>query len=84
MRKWNVKKHMYEHYSVPKEWVVPLFCYELGKVINCACCGKEITYGDSYCSMVIHNHVGLGYSVCEDCHEKELSEEMEERKMKND
>lgn len=47
----------------------------LGDKITCAQCKKSITYGDSYCSQVIHTpKYGLGYCVCSECHEKELKE----------
>ena len=41
------------------------------KIVNCPQCGKELPYGETYTSKEIHNWVGLGYGVCEECYEKE-------------
>lgn len=72
LNKWNYEKHEYETYYVPDEWNVTLWSPCLLELVNCAHCGKELTYGDSYTSFEIHNHAGLGYCVCEDCYKKEL------------
>ena len=65
---------MYEPYSTPKEWNVPLYSEDMRQIVNCASCGKEIYYGDTYTSKTIHNAVGLGYPVCEACYEHEWAE----------
>ena len=39
--------------------------------MNCPHCGKELPYGETYTSKEIHNWVGLGYGVCEECYEEE-------------
>lgn len=72
LRKWDYEAHDYRPYYVPAEWKVTVYTDDLNDVIQCAHCGKELTYGDSYTSFEIHNHAGLGYCVCEDCYKKEL------------
>lgn len=74
MKKYNETKKTYEPYSVPEEWNCPITCYNMRMYVNCARCGKEIMFGDGYTSMQIHNDYGLGYTVCEECHEKEWQE----------
>ena len=70
--KWNHKKHCYEPYETPKEWNCPICADDFAEEINCAACGKELPYGESYTSMEIHTEYGFGYSVCADCHAEEL------------
>lgn len=70
MQKWNSEKHKYEPYEVPKEWYCPLFS-NLDERINCASCGKEVIVGNCYTSTLIHNEIGLGYCVCEECYNNE-------------
>ena len=47
---------------------------DLYEIINCADCGKQITYGDCYTSLTIHTNTGMGYPVCEKCYKKEWEE----------
>lgn len=72
LRKWDYEAHDYRPHYVPEEWNVAVYSDDLNEIIQCAHCGKELTYGDSYTSLEIHNEFGLGYAVCEDCYEKEL------------
>lgn len=80
IKKWNYDTRQYEPYEVPADWYVPLYCSKMDTKINCVSCGKAITFGDCYTSKVFHNSVGLGYGVCEECHEKEWKEYCERRK----
>lgn len=41
---------------------------------NCAECGCEVVFDENYCSLLIHNELGLGYAVCARCYEEELRE----------
>ena len=75
MQKWNPKTREYEEYKIPSHWNTPLYTDNMNEVVNCARCGKELTYGQCYTSKQIHNHVGLGYGVCEECYRKEWKEE---------
>ena len=78
MKKWNPEKQAYEPYIAPPGYVT-FYETDMGRLINCASCGKEITFGSGYTSLQIHNTCGFGYSVCETCHEAELQEEMKHR-----
>lgn len=70
-QKWNPRKHEYEPYQIPKEWFTPLYLDDMDTEINCAGCGKEIKFGDSFTSHHIHNSYGMGYPVCEVCYRME-------------
>lgn len=54
-----------------------LYSDDMDKVIACARCGRKMLFGDGYTSREIHAEHGLGYTVCEQCHEKEWREEQE-------
>lgn len=71
LNKWNYEKHNYEDYEVPNYWNVVLYSNDMEEIINCPHCGEEIEYGESYTSLEFHSHLGLGYSVCEECYNKE-------------
>lgn len=79
LNKWNYKKHIYEPFKVPDDRDVRLSVDDLKKVINCANCGKEVVTEDTYSSLTIHNSIGLGYCVCEDCYEKEWKQRLKYR-----
>ena len=72
LRKWNYETRKYEPYEVPTEWNVSLYSADMDELINCAECGEQLTFGDSYTSLDIHTSIGLGYGVCPKCHEKEI------------
>lgn len=78
IQKWNPATQKYDPYQPPKGYI-SMFETDMDKLINCAGCGSEITFGECYTSMQIHNSMGMGYSVCESCHEAELKEEMKYR-----
>lgn len=84
MQKWNAEKGEYEPYSVPNNWICPLYCEDMQRVVNCASCGKIIRYGSSYTSQEIHNSMGLGYAVCQDCYFKEIQRRFERAKAKGE
>jgi hypothetical protein len=75
-QKWNFINHEYEPYETPDEWVVPLVCRDMDLLVNCANCGKQLIYGETFTSKAIHNITGLGFGVCSDCYaiERELDE----------
>ena len=77
LRKWNYLTHQYEKHTVPDDWHVTTYETDMGTKVNCACCGKQITHGDAYCSMEIHTHLGFGYDVCEDCYQEEMQRRMQ-------
>lgn len=76
-KKWNYEKHAYEDYETPEEWQCPIMAAEnFDDKINCAACGKEITFGESFTSLEIHTPYGFGYSVCQDCAAEEWKRKM--------
>ena len=77
LRRWNYLTHQYEKHIVPDDWHVTLYETDMNKQVNCACCGKQITHGDAYCSMEIHTHLGFGYDVCEECYAEEIKRRLE-------
>lgn len=80
LQKWNYEKHKYEPYEIPNEWRVS--CYEpnMKKIVNCCQCGKEVLYGETFTSHEVHTIHGFGYSVCEECYEKENEKWLEAHK----
>lgn len=75
MKKWNYKTLEYEEYTVPDSWKVKTFSIDMDEKVNCASCGKSMKYGDGYSSRTIHSIRGIGYTVCEDCYNKDIEEE---------
>lgn len=75
IQKWDPVKRKYEPYQPPAGYIT-LFETDMDKPISCAGCGKRITFGEGYSSMQIHNAMGMGYSVCWDCHATEREEEL--------
>ena len=80
LRKFNEQKREYEPYEVPDDWHIRLCENNMNEVINCAGCGKMVTFGESFSSHQIHSKSGLGYAVCPECHEKEWDEYRNARK----
>lgn len=66
---WDPLTRTYSGYELPEG--AALYELDLDKKVSCASCGKKIIYGESYTSRRIHNCLGLGYSVCEECYRKE-------------
>ena len=71
LQRWNWKEHKYEDYVVPDNWYVATYAFDLDTCIDCASCGKSVPYGLTYTSMEIHTDMGIGYAVCDECHEEE-------------
>ena len=69
VQKWNYKKHNYETYELPEGSM--MYSYDMDRKVACAQCGKEIPFGESYTSWEVHNIIGLGYAVCENCYKQE-------------
>lgn len=78
VQKWNPVARQYEAYTPPAGYIT-LHETDMDKPINCARCGKQITFGEGYSSLQIHNGMGVGYSVCESCYDAELKEELRYR-----
>ncbi len=79
IRKWNFEKREYEDYVVPEGKVPMFYSTDMNELGNCASCGRDIKYGDCYTSRQLHTLSGMGYSVCPDCHAKEVRKEREAR-----
>ena len=78
MKEWDYGTHRYTQYKVPADWYCPLIA-GLEEKVNCARCGKEVTFGDTYTSMeLFEDGEAFGYSVCEECHEKEYERAKED------
>ena len=74
-QKWNVETRKYEVYELPDGSVlVPL---QINDYCPCVQCSSTISYGKSYTSLEVHNHIGLGYPVCATCYEAEHKRRIE-------
>lgn len=71
LRKWDYETHEYQHYKIPNDWKVTTYS-TMDDIIHCAQCGKRIKFGDGFSSLEIHTWLGLGYTVCPDCHKAEM------------
>lgn len=68
--KWNFELHKYEIFDSPAR-VLSLYSEDMLAEVDCANCGKRMTFGAGFTSRTIHNDTGFGYPVCEDCYEEE-------------
>ena len=85
MKRWSYKTQSYIKYDVPKKWKCLIYCDDMDEKINCAECGKEITFGESYSSHRIFNDSGVfSHMVCPECHEREYEEEKRYRHASKD
>jgi hypothetical protein len=77
LRKWNPKNHVYESCKVPDSWNVSCYEADMTTIVNCAQCGDELEFGETYTSRQIHTEIGIGFGVCKACYEKEVRAERE-------
>lgn len=77
VRRWNPRVGYYERQTVPEAWKVRTFCEDMDEVVNCISCGKEIAYGDCYCSRQYHSEIGFGFAECKECYDKFWQEEQD-------
>jgi hypothetical protein len=82
LRKWNFNTHEYETFESPAKELA-LYKEYMKAQIDCANCGKRMVYGESYTSRTIHNSIGLGYPVCDDCYQEEWKAEKESKNEKS-
>ena len=75
--KWNPRKHEYEAFVSPAGDDASLYESDMEKVIKCAGCGKQLPFGETFTSHMIHNQLGMGYAVCKDCYDDELRQMLE-------
>jgi len=69
-QKWNHKKRDYDPYELPEGCY--LYHPDLKRKVACAQCGTVKEFGVMYTSKEVHNHMGLGYPVCEKCYQLEV------------
>lgn len=70
LQKWNNDKRVYEDFETPTN-NIQLFSEDMDLKVDCTNCGKEMVYGECYTSRTIHNAIGLGYPVCNECYQLE-------------
>lgn len=70
--KWNYERQAYDQVTIPEGAVTSAY---LSDVVQCAQCGRKITYGAAYTSLEIQTPHGMGFSVCRDCYDDELARE---------
>ena len=75
--KWDFRRHEYRPFGVPNDRKVRAWCADLSEKIDCANCGRSITFGESLTSLTIHTHMGIGFAVCKACQDEEIKEKME-------
>ena len=81
LKKWDPDRHCYDPYECPDDWRVSFYCVDMDEIVNCACCGKQICYGDGYTSREIYDQSGMfGMCICPDCNEAQWEREKERRK----
>ena len=71
LQKWDYEAHEYRQFFVPASWNVKLYSCDMDEIVNCPHCGRMLHYGETYVSLEIHNQVGFGYGVCEECYKHE-------------
>ena len=85
VRRYSYKTHCYEKpEELPKNWHTPLIADSMNEIINCACCGKELKFGNSFTSMIICDMSGaFGFPVCEECYQKEWKDRRDAQLFEN-
>ena len=79
MQKWDFETREYSPYSVPDDWNVSCFEWDMNTAVNCAGCGRPMTFGEGYTSRTIHTASGFGFCVCEECYEAERENDTKKR-----
>lgn len=69
--KWDYETHSYHQYGVPADWKISTYCADMSQIVNCAGCGKELSFAFTYTSFELHTKTGFGYGICKECNEKE-------------
>lgn len=75
--RWNYSTHEYDPYMPDPSWNIVLFTDNMDEPINCTNCGRDMVFGEGYTSHELHNHVGLGFPVCEACYKDETKRRQE-------
>ena len=80
LRRWNYEKQAYDPFEIPDAWNAKSYAADMDEIVNCAKCGRSITYGSSYTSREIRTTYGFGYAVCGECYDAERKREENHRK----
>lgn len=67
--KWNYDLQGYESYELPE--FATNYETNMDMIIHCAQCGHPAIFGQCFTSKEVHNDIGMGYSVCPQCHNEE-------------
>lgn len=76
LRKWNYDLHQYQPFDSPAK-PIAFMTDDMDGDTDCANCGNTVKFGETYTSQQIHTPAGLGFPVCEPCHEAEDVERAE-------
>ncbi len=82
--KWNWKRKKYEEHMIQDNWEIAFYKENMDEVVNCCQCGAAVKYGKTYTSLEVHNHIGLGFAVCEKCYIEEWNRRRESEKEENE
>ena len=69
--RWDYETRSYHKYGIPVEWIISTYRADMSQHINCAGCGKELPYGETFTSLELHTTMGIGYGVCNVCYAEE-------------
>lgn len=72
IRRWNYETHSYDPFTTNPEWKLIIYTDDMELLVNCPSCGKVMRFGDGFTSKELHNHMGIGWSVCDDCYQGEV------------
>lgn len=73
LRKWDYAEKDYKPFISPAKTLI-LVSDDMDDIVDCANCGQQVKYGDTYTSKTIHKSFGIGFPVCEKCYEEEIRE----------
>lgn len=73
LRRYDWKASAYAPYLVPASWRVEKYLQSYEEPVNCAGCGKQLKWGETFTSAEIHDMAGLGYGICGECYDSELA-----------
>lgn len=72
LNRWNYDTHTYDtidyggyNYNFVK------YSTDMNELATCPHCLKDYHVGNMYTSLEFHDEIGLAYSVCSNCYEKE-------------
>lgn len=71
LQRWDYDLHEYQLFMVPADWNVTVGGNNMDELINCPTCGCILKVEDSYTSKEVHTNIGIGFCVCEKCHDEE-------------